>query len=51
MPKHYAKKHLTRIDPILDQINNENDDTTTDDSKAPSHNGARGQADADSSTT
>ena len=33
MPKHYAKKHLTKTADIFDMINTEDDDTTTSNGK------------------
>jgi hypothetical protein len=51
MPKHYARKGLTRFDPIFDQINTPNDDTTTKDSQTSSRPSQRGEADTDSSPT
>ena len=48
MPKHYAKKHLTKTDPIFDQLNEidtpdtkQNGDKTTKPSSTSSRNSKR----------
>lgn len=51
MPKHYAKKHLTKTADIFDMINNQDDDTTSKDGTTPSRKDQRGEADTTSSTT